>query len=178
MVYVTYDNWKEEDFRKIYLFFTLFLFLIFITLPAGCRNKESYKKEIELKGITYSEKSFLNEIIVGNTEIIELFIKAGIDINAKNENGDTALMIALLRDNLEIARMLTEQGADVNAQDKDGYTALMFASFNGYHDIAKILIKKGADVHVENKNGYTALMFASLKGHHETAELLKKAAAK
>src|SRR4030043_337340 len=121
--------------------------LLFLSLIAGCENRESYKKEIEQKGITYSRESFLNEAKTGNEEIIKLFIKAGIDINAKDKNGITALGFASAHGNVELARLLIEKGADVNIKDNNGITALLYlALHNGDLDVARLLIEKGANV--------------------------------
>jgi len=152
-----------------------FAFLLLSTLfilSLGCKDKESYKNEITSKGIPYSTDSFLNEAGVGNKERIELFIKAGMNVNAKNNNGDTALMRASADDNFEVVKLLIEKGADVNAKDNDGYTVLMVASSKADLAVATLLIKKGADVNASNNAAETALMLASLNGNFDMAQLL------
>lgn len=44
-------------------------------------------------------------------EIVEKLIGAGADINAQDENGDTALNLALITKNREISTFLLECGA-------------------------------------------------------------------
>jgi ankyrin repeat protein len=54
-------------------------------------------------------------------------LKAGADVNAKSQNGYTALMQAAVKPNeaaIQIINLLLDQKADINAQDKEGYTAL------------------------------------------------------
>lgn len=67
-------------------------------------------------------------------------VKAGADVNIKNEEGMTALMYA---HDAEQTYFFIKAGADVNATDNKGYTALMYA-----HDTlqTKLLLKAGADV--------------------------------
>jgi ankyrin repeat protein len=163
--------------RRLFCRLALFLFFITVVLLAGCKDKEDYKAEIEKKGIAYSDQAFLHAVRMGNREEVEMFIRAGINVNTKDKDGSTSLMIASERGDNEIARLLLENGADPNASDTKGYTALMFVSYSGNLEIAKLLVKKGADVNAMDKDGWTALMFASIEKKTEVADFLRKHAA-
>ncbi|WP_460201825.1 ankyrin repeat domain-containing protein [Scytonema sp. NUACC21] len=63
-------------------------------------------------------------------EIAKMLIAAGADINAKDINGRTPLILAAEFCNAEVAAILIQAGADINAKDNDGNTALMYASRN------------------------------------------------
>ena len=94
-------------------------------------------------------------------------IKNGADVNAKNNDGNIALISASNRRHLEIVKLLIKNGADVNAKDNDGMTALMWTT--GYFgdpspEVIKLLIKNGADVNAEAKNGNTALTYGGNRG--------------
>jgi serine/threonine-protein phosphatase 6 regulatory ankyrin repeat subunit B len=108
----------------------------------------------------------------GDTAGVKALIDKGADVNAKNKDGDTALMSASLKGHTEIVKALIEKGADVNAKDKAGWTALMSASFYGYIEIVRALLNKGADVNAKSENGYTALMYASQYGRIEIVNAL------
>ena len=95
------------------------------------------------------------------------------DLNLKNNEGQTALMMAVDRDNLEIARTLVEAGADVNAADNDGNTVLHQAAIDG-QEFVKYLVGKGANVNAINGKGKTAIMLATTGGRWETVEFLKQ----
>ena len=59
---------------------------------------------------------------------VERLLKSGkCDVNAKNKQGKTALMIAAVGTNLELVKKLVAAGSDLNATDKSGKTALALA---------------------------------------------------
>jgi len=66
-------------------------------------------------------------------------ISCGIDINACDEKGRTALIIAASRGHEEICTFLLESGADPDVKDVDGNTALTVAENKGYPKIASLL---------------------------------------
>lgn len=154
--------------------FVLLLSLLLVLLIIGCKSKESYKRELEQKGIPYSAESFLNRAGAGSKDTIKLFLRAGMDVNARGNNGETALMQAVINNNVEIVELLIKKRADMNAKNDDGYTALIIASFKGYTDIMNLLIGKGADMNAKNNNGETALMLASLNDQGEAVKMLIK----
>ena len=70
-------------------------------------------------------ESLLDAARNGDTEAVKALIDAGAGLNAKDEDGWTALIWASEEGHTEIAKELISAGADVNAQDKDGRTVLM-----------------------------------------------------
>ena len=77
--------------------------------------------------------------------IVELLIAAGANVNAKANDGATALMVASLSGHKEIVGILIRAGAEVNATTYDGeHTALSIANEEGFAEIAALLIDAGA----------------------------------
>lgn len=76
-------------------------------------------------------------------QLIELLAR-GADVNAGNQAGVTALMLAAYHGRLEMVRALTDHGADVNAIDKDGFSAAMLAQHSHREDIVRLLVARGA----------------------------------
>lgn len=127
--------------------------------------------------MTDAEKEKKNQelfaaVAADNAEAVQKLLKAGSDVNAKDSNGATALMIAAAdSENPNIVKMLLKAGADVNARDSKGATALMY-NLEGPIESAVMLIEAGADVNAKNINGTTALMDSVKEGRYDMVELL------
>jgi hypothetical protein len=76
-------------------------------------------------------------------QLVQLLAR-GADVNASNDLGVTALMIAASHGRFEMVRALTDHGADVNATDSDGLTAAMMANSARREDIVSLLVARGA----------------------------------
>ena len=110
-----------------------------------------------------TDEEFIELCKSGTAQQVIEAIRNGANVNAKDNNGRTALMIAAtLNKNPEIITALIKAGADVNAKDNDGRTALMFtAAINKNSEVITALIKAGADVNAKDNDGATALTLAA-----------------
>ena len=66
----------------------------------------------------------------GRSEIVEILIAAGADVNGVNRDGATPLHAAAFMGQLELAKLLLENGADVGAKTHNGDTPLDSAQAN------------------------------------------------
>lgn len=67
----------------------------------------------------------------GTVAQVQQAIKAGADVNARNDNGSTPLMYAaMLNTNDEVLERLIEAGADISAEDDYGLTIFGYAKEN------------------------------------------------
>ncbi|MDR1509425.1 MAG: DUF6273 domain-containing protein [Synergistaceae bacterium] len=113
------------------------------------------------------EPSFFDICANGTAAEAEAAIRDGADVNARDEDGSSALMHAATGPTKEIMEMLIAAGADVNARDNYGRTALMrIQTFNMSsgrfpEERTAILAAAGADVNVKDNDGMTALLFAA-----------------
>ena len=82
-------------------------------------------------------------------------------INARDGDGNTALIITIARRDPEWAGYLLNKGADPNlAAQKSGDTPLIIAARIGFDQAVEWLLSMGAKVDATNKMGETALIAA------------------
>jgi len=81
--------------------------------------------------------------LLGNLELVEGLLKLkNINVNAVNNNRDTALMVASIRGDIEIVKTLVNNGAEINIKREDGKSALVFACRKGRIEIVEFLLIK------------------------------------
>ena len=107
----------------------------------------------------------------GNLELMRLFLAHGADIDYRNGNGETALLLAAWQGRQAAVDWLLERGAKINAGEKQ-WSALHYAVFAGHGDLARQLIERGADIDAKSSNGSSVLMMAIYEGREELARLL------
>tara|TARA_B000000460_G_C21452184_1_gene364267 strand:- start:29 stop:976 length:948 start_codon:yes stop_codon:yes gene_type:complete len=93
----------------------------------------------------------------GNVQAVKEHLTKGIDVDAKNKDGSTALHIASLLGQYEVAELLIQRGADVNIKGNDGATALHAAAFLGQYREAKLLLENGVNANTRKNDGATAI---------------------
>lgn len=100
-------------------------------------------------------------VLNGNREILQVLLWAKADVNARDDNGETALMMISRDTTSEIVWDLINAGAKVNVRDKHGDTALINAAEVENVDALKALLDAGAKMNETNNNGETALIVAT-----------------
>ena len=92
-----------------------------------------------------------------------------IDLNIKDNNGNTALHIVACL-NSEIAEMIIKNSSelkiDLNSKEECGWTAFHLACCNGHSDIAEMIMKNASalniDLYIKDNCGWTAFHLACL----------------
>jgi len=120
-------------------------------------NQEDIVNVANENGITPLIASVRN----GCAAIITTLLDLGADINAKIDDGWTALMLAVHNPfDTQAVTILLDRGADIHAKDKCGRTALMLAADNIYIETVTTLLDLGADINAKDKYGRTPLILA------------------
>eukprot|EP00757_Euglenozoa_sp_SAG-D1_P022366 gene22366-8885_t len=75
--------------------------------------------------------------------VVKILLQAGADIEAKDQDGWTALLIACHNGHSDVVEMLLQAGADIEAKDQHGWTALMEACHYGHSNVVEMLLQAG-----------------------------------
>jgi ankyrin repeat protein len=114
----------------------------------------------------------------GDLNTMSELIKAGMDINLQDTNGQPALVTATLARQDDMVLLLLGHKADVMTRTTKGMTALHAAAFVGDMEIVRMLIAHGADINDQaNIAGITPLHAAAEEDRPEIVKALVKAGA-
>ncbi|XP_031634299.1 uncharacterized protein LOC116347724 isoform X1 [Contarinia nasturtii] len=105
-----------------------------------------------------------------NTSEVENFIKEGVNINVKNQDGYTPLHVVASVDQLDVVQFLLDNNADVEAIDFNKNTPIHIAVKNNKIENVKLLLNYGASFNAKNSDDKMPLHLA----HDQTYELLKQ----
>lgn len=109
----------------------------------------------------------------GNAGLIADLVRAGGRVDARNDAGYSAFVLAAYNGRGDAVAALLAAGADPNLGDKRGNTALMGAIFKGEEAIAlRLIAEPRVDVDARNGAGQTAAMFAALFGRPAVVDAL------
>lgn len=127
--------------------------------------------------INYSKESFLQYVRDGNVPLVQLYLKADMDPDVKDDYDATALMLAARGGHTGVAEALLEKGANINIQSDDQVTALMVAAHAGHTDMVEMFLTAGADPNMRSSSGLTAIKLARAENHNAVVRLLEQAGA-
>ena len=185
-------------------------------LHIACENGHvEIVEELLKNGANANNKCFLDKVTplhcvdtVQNqenaTKIVQLLLKHGAKVNAKDVYGGTPLYAASRCGNIAVVKELLKNGAnvsarfetplhaaaklgqvevieelliynaDINAKDRKKYTPLHYASLGGQGAAVAKLLELGADMNELNEDNNPALSMACEEGHLEVVKLFLK----
>jgi len=97
----------------------------------------------------YNQKSFLSTLI-------SKFIKSGVDINAKNNEGENALFVSVEKNDLDTVILLLDNDANVNMPNSNQETPLSHAVLKGnndYLEMVRLLLSSKANPNIKDPTG-------------------------
>ncbi|KAI9892925.1 MAG: hypothetical protein M1814_001084 [Vezdaea aestivalis] len=115
----------------------------------------------------------------------KLLLERGADIEAKDNDGRTALIKAAEKGWTDLAQLLLDKGANIKAYDKTGKTTLLHAatgpdwpSPSDLEFLVVLLLEEGAEIEAQDNDGCTALIRTVENGWVELTQLLLDKGAK
>ncbi len=113
-----------------------------------------------------------NAAIANDVDALQKAIRDGCDINAADEDGQTALHFAADRKSLDCLSKLIKAGANVNAVDCDGFGVLQIALSSGLNvESIRLLLEAGANPDACDDDGESPRSWVSEEGNVEMKDL-------
>ncbi|XP_070579650.1 transient receptor potential cation channel subfamily A member 1-like [Ptychodera flava] len=146
---------------------------------AVCNTLVKYKADVSAKEVNCITP-LMNAAIGGHTEVMTLLIKTANKCNlppniyleyADNE-GNTALHLAVANGHLKATKLCLDYGADVDARKEDQFSALHVAAINNHTEIAVMLLARGAKVNAQDEEDMTPLHRAGVYNRTDMIKIL------
>jgi ankyrin repeat protein len=124
----------------------------------------------------------------GDQKTLEAALKSGADVNSRDKDNLTPLMLACFLGNIDIVHSLIASGADVNLKRgklrnafltpsekyavTDIFNSLFAAVYRDRANVVSLLLEKNAEVNGVNEFGVTPLMIAADHGNIQIVQAL------
>ncbi|MBM3300636.1 MAG: ankyrin repeat domain-containing protein, partial [Deltaproteobacteria bacterium] len=118
------------------------------------------------------KKQLLVAAKIGDVDKTEQLLNAGADVNARDDENNTPLVISADQGHASVVGLLVSRGADLEAKNQQRVTALGAACDKGRTDVVELLLTHGANVHTKTAEGLTPLALACRTGNSDVVKLL------
>lgn len=112
-----------------------------------------------------AEGALLRGAREGDADAVALALRAGADIETRDEQGRTALLIASTYDHVAVAELLVAMGADPDALDDRHDTPWLVTGVTGSVAMLEALLPARPDMSIPNRYGGLSPIPASERGH-------------
>lgn len=124
-----------------------------------------------------SYDSFFRAVVRNDPGEIREWVDKGFDPNARDPNGQPAIIRALLAESYDVALALAQSpGFDPNARNATGETPLMMGALKDQAALCRVLIDRGAAV--DHASGWTPLHYAASGNSLAVTRMLLKEGAR
>lgn len=120
---------------------TAVAFMLVLVVPYGTWQRLSAGR---LATGPHAMEFFTHAAATGDLTLVERFLHHGIDVNAQNADGSTALYGAAVEGQVQVIEYLLERGADVNLRNKWGHSPLHAAREMNRGSTISVLLAHGA----------------------------------
>ena len=101
----------------------------------------------------------------GDADAVAAALRAGADLEARDDRRRTALLLAVTGDHVDAARLLVAMGADPDALDDRHDTPWLVTGVTGSVAMLEALLPAGPDLTIRNRYGGISVIPASERGH-------------
>ncbi len=168
--------------------------------PQVALTPEKARIQIAQMGMQYNANTFVEIAQRGDIHSVELFLRAGMDPNVKNNEGyrdrQSAVMWAAAKGHLELVKLLQAKGANLDEamswaigheqkqvldfilESNPGQNAInsglhAAAGKKGAIDIVQTLLDRGADINFIDKNTDTSALIEAASTYSPNIELIR-----
>jgi len=128
------------------------------------------KKLASYNAAEVSHETIFSAIRNNDLDLIKALIEQKVNLDFKDANLRTPLMVALLAKHHEMSQLLVTHSSQPDSVDINNNRPIHMASSNSYADIVLNLIKKQVDINAADGLGNTALIIAT---RHDDKEILQ-----
>lgn len=111
------------------------------------------------------DAALLRAAEAGDADAVAIALRAGADIEARDERDRTALLLASTFDQVAVARVLVAMGADPDALDDRHDTPWLVTGVTGSVAMLETLLPANPDLTIRNRFGGLSPIPASERGH-------------
>src|SRR5215813_11442027 len=112
---------------------------------------EAARLQLSQMSYEYTPAAFVESAKKGDVSAVKLLLVAGMDPNATDDEGNTAMMYAAREGYVEVINALLKAKANVNKKNEGGATALSLAAARGNKAALHLLLNNGADSEAINQ---------------------------
>ena len=141
-------------------------------MPLQMAHERSYPrlegvlvKATTAKPLADPDRELLVAAEAGDADRVALALRAGADLEARDEHRRTALLLAATHDRLDVARLLVAAGADPDALDDRHDTPWLVTGVTGSVRMLEALLPARPDLTIRNRYGGVSVIPASERGH-------------
>ena len=137
--------------------------MIATLLLAGCGDpKKDARQELSKMNVEYTADAFNKAIESKDDTVVQLFFKAGFDLNSKDDNRKTPCMAAANSGNMDVLNKIVEQDADLQKDADNKSHAPISYAITAKQAEAFAALKDGADWTLIDSDGNSLLHLAVL----------------
>lgn len=131
-----------------------------------------YNPDLEIKNSELGFTALHISVMAGHEGISKKLIKAGADVDAIDNEGNSAFILASRSCHPDLLVLLANSGADPDLLNDQGFSSLMIAVSKNHLSCVNTILEMEPLLELKNQNGETALMVAAKLGSEDIVQAL------